>query len=111
MIGRAKTPADSHDGGTKFTSPYNETRTKMASHHPAIRRKTQQVATIAAGIYYCSAAELLRVVAEATELLCVCTKDELRAAFAGGADTSAATAARLDVVRGYVLVMDNFYVE
>jgi hypothetical protein len=57
------------------------------------------------------AAELLRVVAEATELLCVCTKDELRAAFAGGADTSAATAARLDVVRGYVLVMDNFCVE
>ena len=30
--------------------PYNKTRTKMTSHLPAIRRKTQQVATIAAGI-------------------------------------------------------------
>jgi hypothetical protein len=54
-------------------------------------RKTQEVATIAAGVL---AAELLRVVAEATVLLPVFAEGELRAAFAGAADTSAATAAR-----------------
>jgi hypothetical protein len=63
---------------------YNETHTKMASHHPAIRRKTQQVATIAAGFTVLTA-ELLRVFAEG----------ELRAVIAGAADTSAATATRL----------------
>ena len=64
----------------------------MASHHPAIRRKTQQVTTIAARITVL-AAELLRVVAEATELLRVFAEGELWATFAGAADTSAATAA------------------